>query len=83
MKIENNVIGNYGPAIKKNQALLNKTPQEIPEKISADAKLSNDEKKYFANLYPENAKEIMDYHFYERNGKMSGVKLGSNFDKKG
>jgi len=83
MKIENNVIGNYGPVVKKNQALLSKSQQEIPEKISDDAKLSNDEKKYFANLYPENAKEIMDYHFYERNGKMSGVKLGSNFDKRG
>jgi len=83
MKIENNIVGNYGPAINKNQALLNKPTGEITEKIKDDTKLSQDEKKYFANLYPENVKEIMDYHFYERNGKMSGVKLGSMFDRRG
>ena len=83
MKIENNGVGNYGPTIKKNQALLNKPTGEISEKVKDDTKLSQDEKKYFANLYPESTKEIMDYHFYERNGKMSGVKLGSNFDRRG
>jgi hypothetical protein len=83
MKIENNSIGNYGPAIKNSQPLLNKSTREIPKKFKDDAKLTQDEKKYFANLYPENTKEIMDYHFYEKNGKMSGVKLGSNFDRRG
>jgi hypothetical protein len=83
MNIENNSVGNYSPVIKRNQSLINKSTGQIPEKIKDEAKLSPDEMKYFANLDPENAKEIMDYHFYEKNGKMSGVKLGSNFDKRG
>jgi len=83
MKIENNSVGNYGPTIKKNPALANKSTGEMPDKIKDETKLSQDEKKYFANLYPEKAKEIMDYHFYEKSGKMSGVKLGSNFDRRG
>jgi hypothetical protein len=83
MKIENNSIGNYGPIIKNNQSIINRSTSEITENVKDEVKLSQDEKKYFANLYPENAKEIMDYHFYQKNGKMSGVKLGSNFDRRG
>lgn len=83
MKIENNIIGNYRPIIRNNQSLSNNSTAESLEKVKDDVKLSSNEKKYFAKLYPENAKDVMEYHFYEKNGKMSGVKLGSNFDKRG
>lgn len=46
-------------------------------------KITEQEKKYFAKLYPENKEELMNYHYYEKNGKLSGVKVGSLFDRKG
>jgi hypothetical protein len=83
MKIESNVIGNYGPAVNKN-LISNSLPQgSLTDNVKKDAKLSVDEKKFFAGLYPENVKEVMDYHFYEKSGKLSGVTLGSMFDRKG
>ncbi|MGE5679442.1 MAG: hypothetical protein ACM34K_01045 [Bacillota bacterium] len=45
--------------------------------------ISNDEKNFFINLYPENKGEIVDYHFYQKTGKMSGVAVGSLFDRRG
>ena len=83
MKIETNNIGNYGPTVNKS-SVSKSLPRNSPsDKVNNDAKLSVDEKKFFAGMYPENVKEVMDYHFYEKNGKLSGVKLGSMFDKRG
>ncbi len=45
--------------------------------------VTNEEKKFFAGLYPENKTDIMNYHFYHKNGKMQGVTLGTIFDKRG
>ena len=47
------------------------------------AQISTEERDFFLNLYPENKEEIMDYHHYLRSGKMSGVSLGSIFDRRG
>ena len=89
MKITTNVIGNYSPQLVNNAAKFSKQ-NEITEKsetkpaIQAKREnLTTDEKKYFMGLYPENKSEITDYHFYKKSGEMSGVKIGSLFDKRG
>ena len=76
MKIESTQSGNY---------ILSKL-QEIPIKTIDKTKsdeISQDEKNFFINKYPEQKSEIIDYHFYQKNGDMSGVKVGSLFDKRG
>jgi hypothetical protein len=89
MKITTNVIGNYSPrhinSIVKNSS-LNKTTGKSVDSSAVQTKkdsLTADEKNFFMDLYPQNKTDITDYHFYKRNGEMSGVKVGSLFDKKG
>ncbi|HVO75261.1 MAG TPA: hypothetical protein VMT35_14620 [Ignavibacteriaceae bacterium] len=53
------------------------------EKIKEDKNISEEEKNFFAAMYPLNKNEIMDYHYYQKTGKPSGIVLGSLFDKKG
>jgi hypothetical protein len=45
--------------------------------------ITKEEKNFFAQMYPEKKNEIVDYHYYQKSGQMSGVTLGSLFDKKG
>ncbi|MCX6151021.1 MAG: hypothetical protein NTX22_10885 [Ignavibacteriales bacterium] len=78
MKISTNAIGNYNP-YQINNTL--KTNSAAPT-TKVDA-VTKEEKEFFVQLYPENKKEIMDYHFYKSTGKMSGVALGSIFDRRG
>jgi hypothetical protein len=79
MRISTNNIGNYSvnrpPAPVQNSA--HKKAAEKNEELSAD------EKNFFINKYPQKKEEIIDYHFYQKSGLMSGVKLGQLFDKKG
>jgi hypothetical protein len=72
MKISSNVVGNYSlnPVVNKT------TPQKGEE-------LSNEEKNFFINRYPDKKDEISDYHFYQKSGQMSGVSVGQNFDRRG
>lgn len=81
MKISTNNIGNYGPKyipqVQNKPKAAAVQPEVKAEKITAD------EKNFFKELYPQNKTEIADYHFYEKSGKMSGVSLGSLFDKRG
>jgi hypothetical protein len=86
----------YSPSsiIRKKELL---TPEEkiekrYPEKriaekpgdeIRMDNNISDDEKTFFAEMYPMSKKDIMDYHYYQRSGKPSGIVLGSLFDKRG
>ncbi len=81
MKIESNNIGNYAPKYIQN-VKPNIKPAQISENAATE-KINDDEKKFFMNLYPENKNEIVDYHFYQKTGKMSGVSVGSLFDKRG
>ena len=82
MKISTNSIGNYNPYKISNQKLmLNKTTDVKDLQKVAD--LSKSEKNFFKSVYPDNTKEILDYHFYKSSGKMSGVSVGSLFDKRG
>ncbi|NWF90393.1 MAG: hypothetical protein HXY50_13145 [Ignavibacteriaceae bacterium] len=80
MAVNLNSIGNY------NSKLVNTNYRNAEVKTKAAAekeKINTEEKKFFAKLYPDKGQEIMNYSFYERSGKMNGVSVGTNFDKKG
>lgn len=77
MKISTNAINNY--TLQATNKL--NTPANI--KKQPPVSLSNDEKNFFVDVYPKNKKEIMDYHYYGNNGKMAGVSVGSNIDRRG
>ena len=89
MKITTNTIGNYAPHIVRNnvrQTEPNETANQAETKKAAQKQtdnLSADEKNLFMNLYPQSKPEIVDYHFYQRSGKMSGVKIGFMLDRRG
>jgi hypothetical protein len=80
MLISTNSIGNYVPGIQPKGA---STLPQNDEAGKTFEKINNDEKQFFAELYPERKTEILDYHFYQRSGKMSGVSVGSNIDRRG
>ncbi len=82
MKISTNSIGNYKPVISKNNNKAVNKP-EATKKIKLDTKITNDEKNFFKNLYPQKEEEINGYHFYNKNGVKNGVSLGSLFDRRG
>jgi hypothetical protein len=84
MKIDTNIVGNYSPST------VRRTPQTGDVKLKAevlipqkkDEKISEDEKEYFAAMYPEKQAEIFD-HSYGRNGKLTGAHVGSLYNKRG
>ena len=76
MKISTNNIGNYSINHIHNAV------QKRAAKPKTD-ELSADEKNFFIDKYPKKKAEIIDYHFYQKSGSMSGVKLGHLFDRKG
>lgn len=83
MKISANAVGNYSPYNNKvNNVKQAQSLAETKEVKKTDI-VSNEEKKFFAKLYPENKSEIIDYHFYKSSGKMSGVSVGSLLDRRG
>jgi hypothetical protein len=80
MKISTNNIGNYSinlPAVAAKNAVQKKEAQPKNNELSVE------EKKFFIDKYPQRKSEIVDYHFYQKGGAMSGVKIGQLFDKKG
>ena len=83
MKINANPVGNYSPyANKVNNA--NQTAKLAETKTTKKTDLiSNEEKRFFTKMYPENKNEIVDYHYYKPTGQMSGVSVGSLFDRRG
>jgi len=76
MKISTNNIGNYSI-----QQLLRNVDKK--SQLQDGEELNEREKDFFINRYPQKKDEIVDYHFYQKSGKMSGVKIGHLFDKKG
>ena len=81
MKITTNSIGNYSPRIlKNNEAASLQKEQAVTEQKSI---IDKNEKKFFAEMYPNNKKEVMNYHFYQKSGAMSGVSVGSLLDRRG
>jgi hypothetical protein len=81
MKISTNNIGNYSINHIQRAVQQKAASQKNTEQIKTD--LSSDEKNFFIDRYPQKKDEIIDYHFYQKGGSMSGVKLGHLFDKKG
>lgn len=79
MRIGTNTIGNYSPVYKKTAV----TNVVNTKQVEAKPAISKSEKAFFSNLYPENKEKIMDHHFYMKNGNMSGVTVGSLFDRRG
>ncbi|GBD88071.1 hypothetical protein BMS3Abin03_02005 [bacterium BMS3Abin03] len=77
MKISTNAINNY---TLQTVSQVNK-PADIKKQELGS--LSSDEKNFFVDVYPNYQNEIMDYHYYNKEGKMSGVSLGSNIDRRG
>jgi hypothetical protein len=79
MKIGTNPIGNYSPVYKK--APIVKPNEQL--KVADSKAITNDEKAFFSRMYPENKEQIMDHHFYMKDGNMKGVAVGSLFDRRG
>lgn len=78
MKVTTNTVGNYSPAyFKQNINRTNDVQKTKSENISSD------EKKFFANLYPAQKEEVMGYELYNAKGKVSGMHVGSLFDRRG
>jgi hypothetical protein len=81
MSLNLNSIGNYNtfsPASKgANLSVSEKKATQNSENVSGA------EKKFFAEMYPSNKNEIMRYSFYERNGRMNGISIGANLDRRG
>ncbi len=89
MKITTNLIGNYSPQnVRAKTANVSKVKASSSQSIDKpavnnDLNLSREEKSFFVKQYPLNKDEIIDYHFYKRNGETDGVKVGSLIDKRG
>jgi len=89
MKIAANAVGNYSPLYSAKLQQAQKPAEQIqqtsfqPKAVKGDAELTGVEKEFFAALYPQEKSVVMDHHFYQKNGQMSGVKVGSMFDRRG
>ncbi len=80
MRISTNSIGNYRPAnniSNKNLNPVEKTKNELKPEIT------NDEKNFFTQMYPEDKNTISNYQFYNKDGDKMSVQVGSLFDKRG
>jgi len=80
MKIGMNSIGNYSPFQFSG---INKTAQSAKTEAIADPVITSDEKNFFAAKYPGSRDEIMQHHFYGRSGQMSGISVGTLFNRRG
>lgn len=81
MKINTNAIGNYNLQRTTKVRPKNKI-QNAEIKISANG-ISQNEKLFFAKMYPQKKEEIIQHYFYGKDGQMSGVTVGSLFDRRG
>ena len=80
MSVSMNSVGNYS-AHGLNNGRTNKSVT-TNSSSSKSENINNDEKKFFAEMYPAKENEIMEY-YYEKSGKMNGISLGTNIDKRG
>lgn len=79
MRISTNPVGNYSPVYKK--PAVAKTVKA--SSVESNSTINNSEKAFFSKMYPQNKEKIMEHHFYMKNGNMSGVTVGSLFDRRG
>jgi hypothetical protein len=80
MKIGQNPSTNFIGELSVNNR-INRAYSQTAK--SSDEVLSEKEKQFFAQLYPDKSSEIMEYSFYAKSGKVNNVKLGSHFDRRG
>lgn len=80
MKINATEFGNYTNKVSRPAQQPIQKPEMQPQKLGT---ITNEEKQFFAKLYPDSKEDVMNYHFYHKNGKMQGVTLGTVFDKRG
>lgn len=79
MKIENNFNSaminsvNSNNRIQKTYDLKTTNQPEI---------INNEEKQFFANMFPEKKSEVMNYNFYNRSGKVNAPQIGSILDRR-
>lgn len=78
MKILTNSIGNY----TYNRAAAEVNHQSFDKNLNAETIISNKEKVFFTKLYPAKTDEIIKYHFYNKNGELSGVAVGKNVNRR-
>ncbi len=92
MGIGINSIGNYGMYANRVAAARKSTQINAAKNVSensgvtkprTDTVINSSEKEFFAELYPDKKEMIMDYHFYQRTGEMSGVAVGSIINRRG
>ena len=85
MRINTNSVGNYFQQQTRN--ISNVARQESVQKTTTkklvEQPISGKEKEMFAKMYPQQKSEIMEYHYYQKNGVMSGVTVGSLLDRRG
>ena len=81
MAVGLNSIGNYSAYglsnTKSSKTNSKNAAMELNENINRD------EKKFFAEMYPAKQNEIMEYYYYEKSGKMNGISVGTNIDRRG
>lgn len=85
------IIGSYSPyqtrTVSNQQNFktgMVKGKENIAEAKSAkQPEISSEEKQFFVSRYPEQKETVMDYHFYHKSGKMSGVNVGTLLDRRG
>ena len=79
MKITTNLIDDHEQVyIKPNPVNRN----ELTQKTNSE-NISSEEINFFAKLYPTQKDEVLGYQFYNSKGKISGVHVGSLFDRRG
>ena len=85
MRINTNSIGNYFTQQTRNVSNVaqSKNIQKAAVTKTISQPISVKEKEMFAKMYPQQKSEIMEYHYYQKNGKMSGVTVGSLLDRRG
>ena len=81
MAVNMNSIGNY-TAFGLNSARSSKSNVKNLT-LSQSENINNDEKKFFADMYPTKQTEIMEYYYYEKSGRMNGISVGTNIDRRG
>ncbi len=81
MAVSMNSIGNYS-AYGLNQTKSSRANVKNGESSKVE-NINNDEKKYFAEMYPAKQNEIMEYYYYEKSGRMNGISVGTNIDRRG
>ncbi len=70
-------------SVQRTSAVIKKAPAEKLQSVKTEAAMfSQEEKKYFSNIYPIQAKEIARYGVYAKNGNTQASQLGTIIDSK-